>query len=123
MALTYALCKLAIDDTYNLLTELGFIINIDKSVMIPTHCLPHLGFVLDSFNMTVALGSDKCDNIASACTQVLSKDTASILSVAQVIGKCVAALPGVLFGHMHYRQVEREKIEALRLKGAISGQK
>ena len=48
------------------------------------------------------------------CQQLSSTTSPSIRYVAQVIGKLVAALPAVQYGPLYYRELEKEKTEALK---------
>ena len=98
-----------------MLTDLGFDINTEKSVFEPTQELEFLGFILNSQEMTVKLPLHKKDEIKSLCISLLSEPRPSIRFVAQVIGKLVAAMPGVQYGPMYYRQLEKEKTVALKL--------
>lgn len=110
----YTQCYEAIWATFNMLTDLGFNINMKKSVLEPCQILPHLGFIIDSRQMHVSLGPDKLKAIKQACAQLQETDQPTLRHLAQVIGKLVAAFPGVTFGPLHYRQLEQAKIEGLR---------
>ena len=98
-----------------MLTNAGFCINVEKSVTEPTQELKHLGFVLNSNNMTVSLSDDKADSMVNLSRTVLSKDTISIRSAAQLIGTFVSSLPGVKFGQLYYRRFENDKTKALKV--------
>ena len=80
-----------------------------KSVLQPQQKIDFLGFVLDSSTMTVTLTGAKAMKVRSACQK-----TATIRSVAKVIGFLVSSFPAVEFAEMHYRQLELDKICALR---------
>ncbi len=105
----------SIDRTLQLLQELGFVINWEKSVLVPTKKLTHLGFEIDSDSMTVTLPSEKVNNIISICQNLITKNRESIRNVAKVIGSIVACFPAVLPGPLHYRNLEYAKEEALKL--------
>jgi hypothetical protein len=60
-------CRENVLATRALLQELGFIINTDKSVMIPSRVLIMLGFIINSQTMTVILTEHKADNIRVLC--------------------------------------------------------
>ncbi len=100
--------------TTQTLTELGFTIHPDKSVFIPTQEIEFLGFIINSESMTVTLPSNKKDEIQSLCQELISAHQPSIRQVAAVIGKLVAALPAVKYGALYYRELEKEKIRALK---------
>jgi predicted lactoylglutathione lyase len=65
--------------------------------------------------MILSLPSEKIDKILSISIFVLSKRNISIRKLASLIGIYVSAFPAVLLGKFYYRQLEREKIEALRM--------
>ena len=63
--------------------------------------------------MTVTLTQEKRDRLESLCTEAMNGENFSIGFVAKIIGKVVSALPGVEFGRLHDRNLERDKIYAL----------
>jgi len=73
-----------------------------------------LGFVLDSITMMVTLNESKAMKVKSACENLLLQKTATIRTVAQVIGFLVSSFPAVEFAEMHYMYLELHKICALR---------
>jgi len=52
---SYDECQSNINDTLKFLKDLGFCPNEDKSVLKPTHVLQHLGFILNSREMSVTI--------------------------------------------------------------------
>ena len=107
-------CRAGVERMIELFTELGFIINIDKSVLKPTQQLTFLGYIFDSRSMEIRIGSDKINTMKDACEELLHKDRISIREVARVVGLMVAYSEGADFGRLHYRHLERDKIEALK---------
>ena len=98
-----------------LFTDLGFVINEDKSVIIPTQQLKFLGFILDSTLMRITLTRDKKEKLIALCSSVLAKAEITIAELSQIIGTIVSSLPGVEYGKLHYRQLEIDKNTALKL--------
>jgi len=107
-------CSKSFDKACNLLQSLGFMINTEKSVVIPTQKLCYLGNIIDSKNMIVFLPDDKKDKIQNECKGLSNKQVATIRQVAHVIGLIVASFSAVEFGKLHYRVLERAKARALR---------
>ena len=68
---------------------------------ITTQELEHLGFLLNSVNMTVTLTKRKVDNLICKCKQILSESAPTIRSVAELIGLMVSSVTGVEFGRLH----------------------
>ena len=105
----------SVDFTENLFKSLGFYINVNMSVTTPTQELEHLGFLLNSVNMTVTLTKRKVDNLICKCKQILSENAPTIRSVAELIGLMVSSFTGVEFGRLHYRCLELDKVQALKV--------
>lgn len=114
VAQTKAECEAGVKRMIEVLQELGFLINYEKSVLEPTQKLTFLGYVFDSNEMTITLGQEKVDNIVSACSKLLSKDTTTIREVARTVGLMVAYSEGAELGRLHYRQLEFDKNVALQ---------
>ena len=115
MGQTLRECQLNVDDTLHIFHSLGFMPHDTKSITTPTQTIEHLGFVLNSVEMTVSISSAKYQKLCSAIILVLKQDMPSIRAVAQIIGMMVACFPGVEYGQLFYRKLEIEKIAALRL--------
>ena len=113
---SYTECKSNIVDTTNLLTNLGLYPHEDKSVTIPTQIIQHLGFVLNSIDMTVSLTEGKISTLTQIAQLVLSKSEMPIRLVAKLIGHMVSCFPRVEFGELFYRQLEIEKSASLKSK-------
>ena len=111
---SFDVCMNNIITTSDLFTRLGFDINTDKSVTTPTQQIVHLGFVLDSVTMTVNIGSKKIDKVKTEGQKLLLQKRMCIRNVASFIGTLVSCFPGVAYGPLYYRDLERNKTEALR---------
>ena len=108
-------CRHNVQTTLNTLRALGFEIS-DKSVLEPQQQMLHLGFILDSINMSVSLGEDKQNHIIRLAHGVLEKTHISVRLLSQFIGTIVTSFPAVDYGQLFYKQLELQKIECLRLK-------
>ena len=106
--------NIAVENTVHILSDLGFIIHPEKSVFEPTQKLEFLGFVIDTKLMQVRLTDERIIDIKQSCNSLLSKGPHKIRSVASTVGKLVASFSGSQFGPLYYRQIEKEKTEALR---------
>ena len=96
-----------------LFLKLGFTLHPEKSVLVPSQSLIFLGFRLDPVAMTVSLTQEKKAKLKLLCVEALGKGNLVIRFVAQIIGKIVSSLPGVEFGRLYYRHLQRDKIKAL----------
>ena len=82
------------NETFMLFRDLGFYIS-DESITQPTQIIEHLGFILNSIDMTVSLNSTQISTIKSLCVDNLNKNTFEIREVAQLIGTLVSCSVGV----------------------------
>jgi hypothetical protein len=112
---TFSLCQHNIDDTVSLMSYLGFIIHDKKSVLVPTQKIRFLGFDIDSENMLVTLPAEKVAEIVSECLYIWSRESVPIRKVARVLGLLVASFSAVEYGPLHYRHIEWQKIEQLKI--------
>ena len=85
-----------------------------KSVIIPTQILHHLGFILNSLDMTVSIFEEKHAKLKHTAQKVLDKKSPTIREVARLIGMMISCFPGVEYGELSYRQLEIEKAAALK---------
>ena len=111
---TYKDCVHNVIDTLRQIDSLGLIAHPDKSVFNPSQQLVILGFVLNSVTMTVTLTREKALALQHACQALLSTARPTIREVARILGKIVSFFPGVMYGPLHYRYTEQDKICALR---------
>ena len=64
--------------------------------------------------MTVSLTHKKVRNIVTTCVQFLQSQQTTIRELASLIGTLVSTFPGVEFGPLYYRALERNKDFALK---------
>ena len=116
-------CKPNINDTFTLFGDLGFNVSREKSITHPTQVIEHLGFVLNSIIMTVTLPKEKIDTVIQLGSDILENQSCSIREAAKLIGTLVSCFPGVEYGPLFYKQLELEKIAALKkYRGSFEAQ-
>ena len=96
----------------NLFQELGFTINVKKSVIHPTPIIVHLGFIINSLTMMVSLTPDKTENILELINGCFQHES-TIREVARIIGKIGATKPANRYAFLCTKQLEIKKNEAL----------
>jgi hypothetical protein len=106
---SYSECSVNISETVSLLDSLGFTIHPTKSVMQPTQIIIFLGFVLNSQNMTIRLTHEKAKEIKELCCKYVKNREITIREFAQIVGKLVAAEPGVEYAPIYIKSLEIEK--------------
>lgn len=99
--------------TKNLLISLGFVINTDKSQMIPSNICKFLGFVFNTTDMKIYLPDEKKHRIFEKTIEFLNTKRCSIRYFAEFIGLLTAACPAVRYGWLYTKLFEREKFLAL----------
>ena len=65
-------CSKNVNETIYLLSELGFTINYEKSVLIPEHSIKFLGFIIDSNTMTIRRTSEKLSKLKDKSQSLLN---------------------------------------------------
>ncbi len=91
--------------------KLGFTIQHEKPVLTPTQRIQFLGFIINSGSLRISLADKKVVNIKEHIRDILAKGKISIRELASIIGKVVACFPAFLYGKMHYRNLEKLKIQ------------
>ena len=107
-------CTQNVEHTAALLTNAGFIINVDKSSFSPSKEITFLGFCLNSETMTISLPLVKRQRIFNMCTTLSNGSLFPIREVARFIGLLVSSFPAVRYGPLFYRFLEKNKILALK---------
>jgi hypothetical protein len=114
IATSFDKCCSTVIETIQLLTKLGFVVHLTKSVFVPQRHVTFLGFVINSITMKITLTEDKIVKITNHISNLLDLPSPTIREVAQVIGYMVSSLPAVQNGQCHYRTIEQDKIIALK---------
>ena len=65
--------------------------------------------------MTIYPTDKKKGKIFTSCVALLKGTTFKIRKIASILGCTIAVLPGVRYGKLHYRFIERDKNLALKL--------
>ena len=108
-------CQWAVDILCQMLIELGFTINKQKSSLTPKKEITFLGYILDSVSMTVRPTNEKIERGKKLLSDLQGNTRYKIRKIATVIGFLVDLCKGVEYGFNHYRNLERQKIKALKL--------
>ena len=110
-------CSSNVQDTLTLLGDLGLCPNLDKSVVQPTQVLEHLGFVLNSFVMSVSITDRNFGKLLDTAHKILQSTFVPVRLVARLVGIMISFFPGVEYARRFYRQLEIEKSTALKNSG------
>lgn len=106
IATSYEKCCATVLETIQLLSDLGFVVHVEKSVFVPQQQATFLGFLINSMKMKITLTHEKVDKITSFISGLLVSHLPTIREVAQAIGYIVSSLPAVKYGKCHCRAIE-----------------
>jgi len=98
----------------DLLRALSFLINWDKSDVVPKQFMEYLGFVVDSVHLSLSLPDDRVSSVISMCRAALDADLVSLRVIASILGNFNWAIPSVPFAHAHYRSMQHFYISESR---------
>ena len=107
-------CWRAIALTISAFMKLGFFIHPDKSILVPCQEIVYLGFIINSINMTVRLTDKRKQKLKLWAIHIFKNEYNKIKDVAKLIGLMVASFPAVTYGPLYYRNLEREKSQAIK---------
>ncbi|KAM4702972.1 uncharacterized protein WCC33_011531 [Rhinophrynus dorsalis] len=100
--------------TIRLLTDLGFLINWEKSELIPSQRIQFLGFIVDSLQASLSLPGSKIRMIRKEIRSILRLEQFSLRKLARVVGLLSASIQAIFPGPLHYRALQRLKTLHLR---------
>ncbi|XP_074103428.1 uncharacterized protein LOC141530302 [Cotesia typhae] len=113
-------CSENLTETIVLRKRLGFIVNYEKSKLVPEKKCKYLGFILDSVSMKIELPHEKKIAVRNQIESLKKKRRMKIRDFAKVVGSLVACCPAVEYSLLHCRLFEKAKIQALnRSKGCF----
>lgn len=78
-----------------------FSLNLDKSQLLPTNRILHLGAIIDSNSGHVFLSPDRILSIRSLVHQVLTLRSVPLLMLSQLLGKLISCIAIVPWAHLH----------------------
>ena len=82
--------EMARDTVLFLLQNLGFVINWEKSVLIPTKTMEFLGVTINSEEMTFSIPDQKMQKIICLCEQATQSSHLSVRNLASIVGKLMS---------------------------------
>lgn len=95
------------------LESLGFVINEEKSSLIPSHTCRYLGFIIDSKNFHVCLPEEKRLIIKKEILNFMVIKRTTIRNFARLVELLTAACPAAQYGWSYTKNLERYKYLAL----------
>ena len=93
--------------TMTTIKSLGFIPNMEKSMLVPSQEIYHLGFVWNSVNLTLAVPVNKVSNLKILCSQALAHSV-SLRFLNQILGIIKNFRLGYTYAALHYRGIQKD---------------
>ena len=109
----FKLCKKNIIESRKLLEDVGFILNTEKSFLIPSQRCKFLGFIFDSVKYSIELPVKKKDQLKDLISKFVIGVSYKIRDFAVLLGVLNSCCPAVAYGFVHCKNLEREKFLAL----------
>ncbi|KAG1039011.1 hypothetical protein G6F43_012596 [Rhizopus delemar] len=96
------------------LKELGFLFKESKSHLTPTQQIDHLGFTINTKNMSLSVPASKRGDIRREALKMLKTKTCSLRHLSSFIGKTQATTPAVFPARLRTRELLQLKNQYLR---------
>jgi len=74
-----------------------------------------MGFIMDSITMTVYPTSQKIEKIIHTCQGLLECPHPTVREMASTLGLLISNFPAAKLGPLHFRSLDMDKTEALRV--------
>ena len=103
------------DTVIYLLHNLGFVLNLKKSVLEPSQKIEFLGMVIDSMKMEISLPHKKLVKLMSQCKQLAESKEITIMDLTKLIGKLGSTAQAILPAQLQVQHLQRLQIQALKL--------
>ena len=94
---------------------LGWSLNWDKSLFVPSQQFKHLGFNFDTAAMTISCPSDKVERLQGLCRSALQSKYITAHDLERMMGTMESIRPSTPLAALRYRPLQRQ---LLRVKGA-----
>ena len=101
-----------------LLQQLGFVLNLKKSVLTPTQRIEFLGVTVDSLTMTLSLLEKKVSKVLKHCLELLQKTQVLILELTKLIGILSSIIQALLPAQINFRYLQQQQMQPLKTEGS-----
>ena len=107
VASSIALIREQLHFTMLILKSLGFIPHPEKSMLIPSQTINHLGFVWDSNKVSLSVPLNKIMDLKCLCTAAISQPV-SLRFLSRILGTIENFRIAFPFAPLYYRSIQRE---------------
>lgn len=106
MSSSKEVAKADVKKAIELLQHLGFLINVEKSIVEPSQIMEYLGLVINSNQLSFSLPSGKATEVKAKCDAALVKGVISLREIASIMGNFTWAIPTMPFAQAHFRRMQ-----------------
>ena len=106
------------DTVIFLLQQIGFVLNLKKSLLTPTQRIDFLGVTVDSLIMTLSLPEKKVSKAQKKFLKLVQKTQVWILELAKLIGLLPSTIQAALPAQINFRYLQQQQIQALKTQGS-----
>lgn len=110
-------CLRNVLETLKILEGTGFIVNGEKSVLVPSQRVQYLGFIFDSAKWTVELPKSKKESLKYQINRISVRNKCKIRDFAEFLGKLTSSCFAINYAWGYTKAFEREKFLALAENG------
>ena len=103
------------DTVIYLLHNLGFALNLKKSVLEPSQKIEFSGMIIDSIKMEISLPQEKLVKLMSQCKQVAGSKEITVMDLTKLTRKLGSTTQAILPAELQVRYLQRLQIQALKL--------
>jgi len=96
------------------LASLGFLTKESKSSLTPSQTIQHLGYEIDTRNMTLRIPGNKIRDVRREASKLLNKGTCTVRQLSSFIGKAIAMTAAVFPARLKIQHLQTVKIQALK---------
>ncbi|XP_070556878.1 uncharacterized protein [Ptychodera flava] len=112
------ICQVNVATAVALLQSLGFLINWEKSKLVPKQQIQFLGMIINSLDMTISLPLEKVSRLQLDCQELLLKKSVTVRCLSRVLGRMTAAVEAVTVSPLHYRAIQKDQLAVLARTGS-----
>lgn len=96
------------------LASLGFLTKESKSSLTPSQTLQHLGYEIDTTNMTLRIPGNKIRDMRREASKLANKGSCTVRQLSSFIGKAIAMTAAVFPARLKVQHLQAVKINALK---------
>jgi hypothetical protein len=111
MGLNRLKAKMNVKNLTNITNKAGFVIHPVKSELEPKQVKVHLGYIIDSVNMTLKISDQRVTKIKQLCMEVIHNThmqrKITLRKLSKLVGCMVSTLPANQYGRLDLRRMEK----------------